>query len=216
VYGGIDNPGYHSFFEALIEGRLKLGQTLKQEELGEILGLSLSPMRETTTLLAAEGLIKVRRKVGITIFYPDMKFVGNTFQFRGLLEKEGLRKFAGTVTRGWIARMREEHGRIIEYVRDVNDLNTYRLPVKDLEREFHESFIKVYANEQVSTIYARLSQKMYLIRLHNLDAVGPANTVQSMQEHMAIIDALEAGNAEAAIEGLDSHLKSVLHRVLTT
>ena len=27
--GGIDNPGYHAFFEALIEGRLKLGQTLK-------------------------------------------------------------------------------------------------------------------------------------------------------------------------------------------
>lgn len=216
MYGGIDNPGYHSFFEALIEGRLKLGQTLKQEELGEVLGLSLSPMRETTTLLASEGLIKVRRKVGITIFYPDMKFVGNTFQFRGLLEKEGLRKFAGVVTRGWIARMREEHGRIIDYVRDVNDLNVYRLPVKELEREFHESFINVYANEQVSMIYARLSQKMYLIRLHNLDAVGPANTVQSMQEHLAIIDALEAGNAEAAIEGLDRHLKSVLHRVLTT
>ena len=76
--GGIDNSGYHAFFEALIEGRLRLGQTLKQEELGAILGLSLSPMRETTTLLEAEGMITVRRKVGITIFYPDMNFVGNT------------------------------------------------------------------------------------------------------------------------------------------
>jgi DNA-binding GntR family transcriptional regulator len=216
VNGGIENAGYHAFFEALIEGRLSLGQTLKQEELGAVLGLSLSPMRETTTLLESEGLIKVRRKVGITIFYPDMKFVGNTFQFRGLLEKEGLRKFAGTVTRGWIARMREEHERIIEYVKDVNDMNTYRLPVKELEREFHESFITVYANEQVSMIYARLTQKMYLIRLHNLDAVGPANTVRSMREHLEIIDGLEAGDTDRAIDALDRHLKSVLHRVLTT
>ncbi len=46
-------------------------------------------MRETTTLLAAEGLIKVRRKVGITIFYPDMKFVGNTFQLRGCWKRRG-------------------------------------------------------------------------------------------------------------------------------
>lgn len=214
--GGIDNPGYHAFFEALIEGRLKLGQTLKQEELAQILGLSLSPMRETTTLLEAEGMIKVRRKVGITIFYPDMKFVGNTFQFRGLLEKEGLRKFANGVTREWISRMREEHLRIIDYVTQVNDLYTYRIPVKELEREFHESFITVYANEQVSMIYARLVQKMYLIRLHNLDAVGPANTVQSVREHLVIIDALEAGNVEAAIDGLDRHLKAVLHRTLTT
>jgi DNA-binding GntR family transcriptional regulator len=150
LYSGIDNAGYHAFFEALIDGRLKLGQTLKQEELGEILGLSLSPMRETTTLLESEGMITVRRKVGITIFYPDIKFVGNTFQFRGLLEKEGLRKFAGTVTKDWIARMRSEHQRIIEYVRKVNDMPTYRLPVKELEREFHESFINVYANDQVS------------------------------------------------------------------
>lgn len=214
--GGIDNKGYQAFFEALIAGRLKLGQTLKQEELGDILGLSLSPMRETTTLLEAEGMIKVRRKVGITIFYPDMKFVGNTFQFRGLLEKEGLRKFAGTVTREWIARMREAHGTIVEFVRATNEMPAYRLAVKALEDDFHESFIKVYGNDLVSIAYARLTQKMYLIRLHNLDAVGPANTVQSMREHLAIIDALEAGNVELAVEGLDRHLKAVLHRVLTT
>jgi len=213
---GIDNPGYHAFFEALIEGRIKLGQTLKQEELGDVLGLSLSPMRETTTLLEAEGLIKVRRKVGITIFYPDMKFVGNTFQFRGLLEREGLRKFAKTVSREWIARMREEHARIIDFVRTVNDLYVYRLPMKDLERDFHESFINSLANDQVSMIYARLVQKMYLIRLHNLDAVGPTNTIQSMREHLDIIDALEAGNVEGAIDALDRHLQGVLHRVLTT
>jgi len=214
--GGIDNPGYHAFFEALIAGRLKLGQTLKQEELGEILGLSLSPMRETTTLLEAEGLIKVRRKVGITIFYPDMKFVGNAFQFRGLLEKEGLRKFAKTVSRGWISRMREEHGQIMEFVREVNDLYAYRIPVKELERDFHESFINSLSNDQVSMIYARLVQKMYLIRLHNLDAVGPANTIQSMREHLDIVDALEAGNVDVAVDGLDRHLQGVLHRVLTT
>lgn len=214
--GRIDNPGYHAFFEALIEGRLKLGQTLKQEELGQILGLSLSPMRETTTLLEAEGLIKVRRKVGITIFYPDMKFVGNTFQFRGLLEKEGLRKFAKGVSREWYIRMRDQHQRIIDFVRQVNDLYVYRVPVKNLEREFHESFITAYANDQVSMIYARLQQKMYLIRLHNLDAVGPANTIQSMREHLDIIDALEAGEVDLAIDGLERHLQGVLHRVLTT
>ena len=213
--GGIDNPGYHAFFEALIEGRLRLGQTLKQEELGAVLGQSLSPMRETTTLLEAEGMITVRRKVGITIFYPDMNFVGNTFQFRGLLEKEGLRKFATIMTPGWIARMRTEHERIMAFVREVNDLTIYRIPVKALEREFHETFISAFGNSQLSMVYARLIQKMYLIRLHNLDAVGPIHTITSMREHLAIIDGLEAGDVESAIDALDSHLKGVLHRTLT-
>ncbi|WP_439600584.1 GntR family transcriptional regulator [Devosia sp.] len=214
--GEIENAGYAAFFDALIVGKLKLGQTLTQDELCKVLGLSLSPMRETTTLLEAEGLITVRRKVGITIFYPDVKFVGNCFQFRGLLEREGLRKFAQTVTPAWIDAMRAEHVGIIDFVRQTNDMERYRVPVKLLERKFHDTFVAAFENDQITVNYARLTQKMYLLRLHNLNAVGPANTVTSMEEHLVIVDALKAGDVEAACDGLDRHLQGVLHRVLTT
>ena len=214
--GEIENAGYQAFFDALIEGRLQLGQTLTQDELCRILGISLSPMRETTTLLEAEGLITVRRKVGITIFYPDVKFVGNCFQFRGLLEKEGLRKFAQTVRRDWLDTIRAEHTAIINFVRQVNDLEAYRVPVKKIERRFHDTFVEAFDNDQIRVNYARLTQKMYLLRLHNLNAVGPANTVTSMEEHVDIIDALAVGDVDGAVEALDRHLQGVLHRVLTT
>src|SRR6218665_435063 len=214
--GEIENAGYQAFFDALIEGRLKLGQTLTQDELCQILGISLSPMRETTTLLEAEGLISVRRKVGITIFYPDVKFVGNCFQFRGLLEKEGLRKFAQTVRRDWIDTIRAEHPAIIDFVRQVNDLEAYRVRVKKLERRFHDTFVDAFDNDQIRVNYARLTQKMYLLRLHNLNAVGPAHTVTSMEEHIDIIDALGVGDVDGAVEALERHLQGVLHRVLTT
>jgi DNA-binding GntR family transcriptional regulator len=216
VAGLNGNQGCAAFFEALIAGRLKLGQTLKQEDLARMLGLSLSPMRETTTLLEAEGLITVRRRTGITIFYPDVKFVGNTFQFRGLLEREGLRKFARNVTPAWIGKMRRTHAEIIDHVRGVHDQSIFRLPVRQLERSFHMSFIDAYENEQISLIYETLDQKMYLIRLHNLVAVDEANTIRSMNEHLVVVDALERGDAEGAIRALDNHLQGVLHRVLTT
>ena len=216
VNGGIDNPGYIAFVDALLAGRLKLGQTLKQEELCRVLGVSLSPMRETTTLLEAEGLITVRRRVGITIFYPDVKFVGNTFQFRGILEREGLSKFARSVSYRWISKARDDHHQIIAFVEKVNDQSVYREPVKQLEAEFHGSFIGAFENHQISIIYERLTQKAFLLRLLNPEAVGPVNTVTSMREHLAVIDALERRDAEAATEALDKHLKGVLHRVLTT
>lgn len=214
--GEIENAGYQAFFDALVDGRLKLGQTLTQDELCQILGISLSPMRETTTLLEAEGLISVRRKVGITIFYPDVKFVGNCFQFRGLLEKEGLRKFAQTVRPEWVAAMRAEHAGIIDFVRQVNEMGAYRVPVKKLERRFHDTFVDAFDNDQIRVNYARLTQKMYLLRLHNPNAVGPTNTVTSMEEHIDIIDALGAGDVDGAVEALERHLQGVLHRVLTT
>lgn len=212
---GIDNPGYLAFVDALLDGRLKLGQTLKQDELCAVLGMSLSPMRETTTLLEAEGLITVRRRIGITIFYPDVKFVGNTFQFRGILEREGISKFVRSVDIGWVRKTRDEHEAIIEYVRRVNDPLVYREPVRLLERDFHGSFIGAFENYQISMIYQRLAQKMFLIRLINMEAVGPANTIRSMSEHLAIIDALERRDAEGALEALDKHLQGSLHRTLT-
>jgi DNA-binding GntR family transcriptional regulator len=215
VSEGIDNPGYLAFVDALLDGRLKLGQTLKQEELCDVLGMSLSPMRETTTLLEAEGLITVRKRIGITIFYPDVKFVGNTFQFRGILEREGISKFVRSVDIGWVRKSRDEHEAIIEYVRKVNDPLAYREPVKLLERDFHGSFIGAFENYQISMIYQRLAQKMFLIRLINMEAVGPANTIRSMSEHLAIIDALEQRDADGALEALDQHLQGSLHRTLT-
>lgn len=216
MQGGIDNLGYKRFFDALIAGRLQFGQTLRQEELAEILGLSLSPMRETTTLLEAEGMVQVRRKLGITVFRLDVNFIGETFQFRGMLEREGLRKFASMVTPDWIAAMRAQHLAVIELVRAAATPDLFRTPVRELESAFHESFIAAYDNRQIETVYARLAQKMYIIRLHNMVAVGPANTEKSMREHIAIIDALASHDTGGAIAALEAHLQGVLHRVLTT
>jgi DNA-binding GntR family transcriptional regulator len=216
VQGGIDNLGYKRFFDALIAGRLKFGQTLRQEELAEILGLSLSPMRETTTLLEAEGMVQVRRKLGITVFRLDVNFIGETFQFRGMLEREGLRKFASMVPQGWVADMRARHLEVIELVREAAVPDLFRAPVRELESAFHESFIAAYDNRQIEMVYARLAQKMYIIRLHNMVAVGPANTEKSMREHIAIIDALGSRDTDGAIAALEAHLQGVLHRVLTT
>jgi DNA-binding GntR family transcriptional regulator len=212
--GDIDNAGYFAFFDALLERKLTLGQTLKQEELGEILGLSLSPMRETTTLLEAEGLISVRRRVGITIFYPDVRFVRETFQLRGLLEREGLRRFARRMPSDWIDEMRAAHEDIIAYVEKVHDEATYRAPVRALEFKFHGSFIGAYDNEEISAIYARLQRKMYLLRLLNAESVSAGSTVQAMREHLAIIDALGDKNADLAVDGLERHMRGVIHRTL--
>jgi DNA-binding GntR family transcriptional regulator len=213
---GIDNPGYVAFVDALLDGRLKLGQTLRQEELCAVLGMSLSPMREATTLLEAEGLITVRKRLGITIFYPDVRFVGNTFQFRGILEREGLIKFARAVDGKWIRQARDSHAQIMKSVAGARDPAEYREPMRILERDFHGGFIAAFDNSQINMSYARLMQKMFLIRLINMEAVSPANSIQSMQEHLAIIDALEQRDPETAAQALDKHLKGVLHRVLTT
>ncbi|MGO1076929.1 GntR family transcriptional regulator [Inquilinus sp. CA228] len=213
--GGINNPGFIAFVDALIEGRLKLGQTLRQEELCDILKLSLSPLRESMTLLEAEGLVQIRKRLGVTIFYPDVKFVGSTFQFRELLEAEGLRRFTDVVTDEWIQSTTGGHREMIDYVRQVADHRIFAKPMRSLEQAFHDSFIAAFDNEQITANYQRLSQKMYLIYLVNLDSVNTSSTVKALQEHMDIIDALSRRDASGAVEALQRHMQGVIHRTLT-
>ncbi len=215
VSAGIDHPGYIAFFEALLSHRLRLGQTLTQEELGAVLGLTLSRVREVTTLLEAEGMVQVRKRRGLTIFYPDVAFVGGTFQFREILECEGLRRFAEGVTPEWIARQRSDHAETIAEVRRTADPEAFAPRVRLLERSFHDSFINIFANEQLSMNFRRNSQKAYLLRLINPDAVGPANTILSLGEHGVVIDALENRDTEAAVNALKRHIANVLHRTMT-
>jgi DNA-binding GntR family transcriptional regulator len=212
---GLDDPCCVAFFDALVEGRLTLGQTITQEELGGILGFTLSRIRDVTVLLEAEGLIEVRKRLGLTIFYPDVQFVGGTFQFREILECEGLRRFAEMVPEDWIRRITDAHHEMVDFVKANPDPSVYAGPVKRLEWSFHGSFIDVLGNDQITINYRRNAQKMYLLRLLNPDAVGPSNTVKSLREHLAVVDALQVHDSDAAVEALQRHLKNVLHRVLT-
>lgn len=212
---GLEHPGCQAFFEALLDGRLKLGQTLTQDELCAVLDLTLSRIREVTTLLEFEGLIEVRKRKGLTIFYPDVAFVGGAFQFREILECEGLRRFAENVPPGWISQQTDAHAAVIEAIRDRPDPAFFAGSVKKLERGFHDSFIGVMANATLTAYFRRNSEKAFLLRLLNPDSVGPSNTILSLEEHGAVIQALRDDDAAAAISALRRHISNVLHRVLT-
>jgi DNA-binding GntR family transcriptional regulator len=212
---GPENPDYVAFFDALADGRLRLGQTLTQEELCEVLGISLSPLRVVTTLLEDEGLILIRRRLGIQIFYPDVKFVGGTFQLRELLEREGLRKFADSGDKRWVEHMLAEHARVMDVVRGCQEMPVFDRGVLELENSMHGSFVAAYGNALISSLYRRLMRKAHLIRLINVDAVGQRATLISLSEHLPIIEAVGARDPDAAIHALERHLRGNLHRILT-
>ncbi|WP_425643782.1 FCD domain-containing protein [Agrobacterium radiobacter] len=156
-----------------------------------------------------------RKRLGATIFYPNVKFVGGKFQFRELLESEGLRRLAEGLSPAWINDMPQAHADIIELVRGFGQSSDLVAPVRELQELFHGSFVAAFDNEQITAYYQRLSQKMYLLRLLNRDAVNTVNTIRSTEEHVDVVVALKDRDVYRAIEALHRHLKNVLHRLLT-
>ncbi|MBK8084216.1 MAG: GntR family transcriptional regulator [Devosia sp.] len=63
-------------------GRLEAGMVVTQNELCDLLGLSLSPLRETLVLLEEFGLVEIKPRTGIRIVYPEVAFIRENYQFR--------------------------------------------------------------------------------------------------------------------------------------
>jgi DNA-binding GntR family transcriptional regulator len=208
------NAGCAAFFDALLDGRLSLGQTLTLDELCTVLGMSLSPVREAVTLLEAEGMITVRRRIGVTIFYPDVAFVRGIFQFRGMIEREAIRKISKDTDLSWLDGLAARHRRVIANVASASSWREYEHPVLQLERELHYGIVATFDNPLISETHAHLLRRMYLLRILNWDAVGPIRTRQSLEEHLEIIDSLD--DPERAVAALDRHLQGVLHRLIAT
>lgn len=210
----LDHPDCERFLKALTDGALELGQTLTQQELADALGLSLSPAREMIALLEAEGLVSVRRRIGVVIFAPDVKYVGSMFQLREMLECEGLGRFVTLPRADWCATMRATHEALIETIRPVNDPKSFEEEVRTLELAFHGAFVDAYHNPVVADIYRNIHKKMFLFRLMRPNAVNVENTIKAMEEHLAVIDAIAAGDGAAARRALEAHIRGVLHRVI--
>jgi len=213
--GNRGNAGYASFRNALLDGRIGFGSTLTQQEICDVLEMSLSPLRETLTLLEADGIVTVRRRSGVQIFYPDINFVSSNFQFRSLIEREAVGRFADVVTDEWLAGMTEEHAITIEAIKPSRHGVESQRRVKQLEADFHGAFVATLKNDLIAETHLRISENLNLLRVVRTKAVSAAAAVAALTEHMAILDALRRRDAGDAVEALDHHLKSVIHRIFS-
>src|SRR5260221_10465514 len=71
---------------AIIDGRLKLGDQLSEIRLSRMLGISKTPVREALLQLGREGLVQIDPQRGTSIFRIEDTEIDQIAQFRGLLE----------------------------------------------------------------------------------------------------------------------------------
>jgi GntR family transcriptional regulator, rspAB operon transcriptional repressor len=206
--------GYRSFRLAMQQGRLKPGMIVTQNELCAILGISLTPLRETLVLLEEFGLVEVKRRAGIQIVYPEVSFIRENYQFRSVIELHAIRLFLPRLGQQWCLDMRSRHQEIL-------DAANTDLPPADLTKRFvtldsdmHVSFVGALENRAISAVYARIMDNINLARqVHERTAVR-TRVIDSIREHLAIIDSLEKGDSEGAAANLEVHFRASAYRTV--
>lgn len=206
--------GYRRFRQAMQEGRLQPGMIVTQNELCAILGISLTPLRETLVLLEEFGLVEVKRRAGIQIVYPEVAFIRENYQFRSVIELSAIRAFQPRGSRQWLADMRARHQGMLESAKTdlaADDLNS---AFRKLDSDMHVSFVGALENRAISAAYARIMDNIKLAqKVHDRSAVR-TRVIDSVGEHLAILESLERGDVENAVTNLELHLRASAYRTL--
>ena len=189
---------YEALVELVIAGRLTPGQHLVETDLAGQLGVSRQPVREALHRLEAEGWVDLRPNQGAFVHVPTDQEVDQLLDVRELLEVETARLAARGAGAGQLARLR-----VIchEGEAAVEAGDTER--VVSVNNQFHDALAEIAGNAvlaELSAIVGRRARWYYRL-------VAPLRGHDSCAEHVSMVDAIEAGDANRAAKVARDHVE---------
>ena len=207
-----DNEGYRRFRAAMQQGTLSPGMVVTQNELCDLLGLSLSPLRETLVLLEEFGLVEIKPRTGIRIVYPEVAFIRENYQFRIMIEVFALRSFGDTVTEDWLANMRESHEECRRSLTDGGPFEDEQIRFLALDGRMHREIVEALGNRAILDTHQRLQENIRMAQqVHRRPGFRGA-LLQTIEEHLKMIECLEKRDVEGAVAALEAHFRASTHR----
>ncbi len=197
------DAAYTAFKNSLFSERLQPGQFLSLKEICTMLDVSLSPLRDALRQLESEGLVELLPQRGVRITSVNRMFIHNAFQVRRFLEVQACLEL--DALGGWpeLGGIRTRTLSIISRAEQHVD-KPLRAEALEVDWAFHDGLIAVMHNEILSEIHRRNSDKVKIIRLNA--RFSASRILPAMREHLAIIDAILAGDYVSAAAAINRHL----------
>ena len=208
----LSEVAYDRFMEALFSRKLAPGAFLSQHELVELLGVPVGPLRDALRVLQTEGLVTIRARSGIEVVRPDLAMARNTYQIRGILEEAAVRAYAETAPIAAITAMEQRHEALIGSFEGREPTEDDIRGMETLDRDFHFEIIAALRNPMVDETYRRIHAILNLILLERRFS-GPV-MARTLREHLKILGACKARNADAAQKALNEHFSEALKRAM--
>jgi DNA-binding GntR family transcriptional regulator len=168
---------------ALISGRMEPGAVYSAPQLGELLGVSATPVREAMLDLVREGMVVVAPNKGFRVVEPTDEMLDRTAELRLLIEVPIMAEIAAVC-----------EGEVADAVRDLGELAT-QLEAASVERdlvrfvaldtEFHTRFLALHGNPLIVDTVRELRGRS---RLYGLERLAERGLLQrTAHEHVEMI-----------------------------
>lgn len=192
---------FEALRRAIIEGELKDGDPLRQDEIAKLFHTSRIPVREAITMLEQQGLVKNHRFKGAVVVGLSIAEASEIFDFRCVVDAHVIRAAVPHMTPALIAEARA--------ICDSFASSTDPMRWGDLNRAFH---ITLYQASNLPFHLATLSNAMdRLDRYLRAQLLLTDGHARSNAEHLGILEACARGDADAAADLTVAHIRSAQH-----
>lgn len=199
---------YQQIKEWILEMRYKPGDVLSETELTAELGMSRTPIREALRWLRHDGLLQWIPGKGSVVYGASLHDIEEIFDIKESLE--------GTVAR-LAARHRPKEAVVgleaaVQAMRDAVEREDHEA-WRQADAAFHQHLFAAAGNKRAEQIIRNLNEQWHRLRVGLMALDG--RTRESTEEHMRILEAIKAGDEQAAEQAMREHLAR-LRRVLLT
>lgn len=193
--------------EAIVRGRLAPGQQLGEASLAAQFEVSRGPLREAMQRLVAEGLLRGERHRGIFVVELTDDDVRDVYRARKAIERSAVAEVLRGDGRAAVVRLKGPLGAMSAAARRRDSAG-----VADADQEFHEVLVDCAGSPRLHRAMRTLLGETRIL-LGELEEAYP-DLSEQVAEHVALRDAIGAGDEEAALRLIDEHLDDAVRRLM--
>ncbi|MBA4390728.1 MAG: hypothetical protein C0399_07305 [Syntrophus sp. (in: bacteria)] len=194
---------YHYIRQRILTGKIAPNQRLVETTIAREIGTSRTPIREALHNLEAEKLVKSIPRVGYVVESMSAEDLEQICELREVIEELALRraleKAHNKLVKGLaknVARQEEEiaKGNVGVYI--------------ELDTQFHEIIAQLSGSDRIFELVQGLRRHMLRYSLQANSFID--TVVRSMEGHRCILEAIEKGDADAAVQAIREHLGTAI------
>ncbi|WP_246666100.1 GntR family transcriptional regulator [Aquamicrobium sp. LC103] len=171
-------------------------------------GVSQTPVRDALQQLADEGLVQIFPQSSTVVSPIDPEQARQAHFLRSAIEIEAIQKIAAAPDPDLIQRLRSiiaKQARCCE----AEDFECF----DDEDRRFHKA---LYEAADISMLWPIVRRHaVHIDRLRRLNLPRPGKMQSVLTDHIAIVDAVETEDPEAAASALRKHLSGTIALIAT-
>lgn len=191
------NAIYARLKEQVVTFRIRPGARINEGALAAELEVSRTPLREALNRLVAERLIEFRAGQGFFCRPLDPQTIFDLYEMRAAIEIAAARRACDRGGGAEIAALRERL--------HTDGLSTAGLTIReatDRDEAFHVGIARLSGNAEFVAHLDRINERIRFIRW--VDMAARVRTTKG--EHLAIMEAIEARDADRAAAVVETHV----------